>query len=347
MPTPHPPDDPGERLLDLLNGFAVSQIVCTAAQLELAEHLAAGPATLEQLAAATRAHAETLHRLLQACCLLGLARHDDTTGRYHATPLLELLGHDAPRSLSGVARLYGVEYFRAWSELLHTVRTGGSAFERSHGATLWSHLAADDQAAAAFAQAMTFNVRRHIPRILEAHDFSAAGTIVDVGAANGELLAAILSSYPSARGIAFDLPRVAERSGTVFEARGLAGRCQVVTGDFFEAVPAGGDLYLLKAVLHNWDDERAAWILRSCRAAMAPGARLLVIETPGPDPATGAAVRDELPLVMKDLWMMVLFGSRDRTAGEYVRLIEDAGFAEVGVVPGTANPALIQAIRRD
>jgi len=106
-------------------------------------------------------------------------------------------------------------------------------------------------------------------------------------------------------------------------------------------VPSGGDLYLLKAVLHNWDDERATRILGNCRAAMARGAHLLIIETPGPETTS------ELPLVMKDLWMMVLFGSRDRTAGEYMRLIENAGFAEVGVVPGTANPALIQTIRRD
>lgn len=341
MPIANQEDTRSERLLDLLNGFAISQIVCAAAQLEIPEHLAAGAATLEQLAAATHTQLEPLHRLMQAFGLLGLVRQDDGAGRYHATPLLELLGKDSPRSLSGVARLYGQEYFLAWGELLHTLRTGQSAFEHSHGTSLWHHLAANPQAAAAFAQAMTFNVKGHIPRILDAYDFATAAVIVDVGAANGELLAAILSSYPAARGIAFDLPRVAERSGTVFETRGLTHRCQVLTGDFFEAVPAGGDLYLLKAVLHNWDDEHATRILGNCRAAMPPGGRLLVIETPGPEAAS------ELPLVMKDLWMMVLFGSRDRTAGEYVRLIENTGFTEVGVVPGTGSPALIQATRRD
>jgi len=340
MPLVNQEDDRSERLLEMLNGFAISQIVSAAAQLEIPAHLAGEALTAEQLAARTDTHVEPLHRLAQAWCLLGLVRQDDVSGRYQGTPLLELLGRDSPRSLSGIATLYGQEYYRAWGELLHTVRTGRSAFEHHHRASLWSYLADHDQAATAFGHAMTFNARRHIPRILDSYDFSAASVIVDIGAANGELLAAILSNYPEARGIAFDLPRVAERSGTVFEERGLAHRCEVVTGDFFDAVPTGGDLYILKAVLHNWEDERATRILQNCRAAMSPGGRLLVIETPGP----GAS--NELPLVLKDLWMMVLFGGRDRTTSEYMKLVENAGFTEIGIVPGAGYPVLIQATRR-
>lgn len=341
MPLVNQEDDRSERLVEMLNGFAISQIVCAAAQLEVPDHLATGALTVEQLATLTDTQHEPLHRLVQAWCLLGLVRQDEDSARYHGTPLLELLGKDSPRSLSGIARLYGAEYYRAWGELLHTVRTGRSAFEQGHGTSLWNYLAGNDQASAAFGQAMTFNVRRHIPRILESYDFSTTKLIIDIGAADGELLMAILSSYPEVRGIAFDLPRVAERSGTVFEARGLAHRCKVATGDFFEAVPAGGDLYMLKAVLHNWDDGRATRILQNCRAAMSPGARLLIIETPGP------GTNNEWPLVLKDLWMMVLFGGRDRTTDEYLKLIENAGFTELGVVPGTGYPALIQATRRD
>lgn len=334
-------DNRSARLLEMLNGFAISQIVSAAAQLEIRDHLAAGAMTAEELAPRTDTQVEPLRRLLQAWSVLGLVQHDDA-GRYHSTSLLELFGNDAPRSLGGIARLYGVEYYRAWGELLHTVRTGRPAFDQHHRTSLWSYLADNDQAAAAFAQAMTFNVRRDIPRILESYDFSGARRIVDIGAANGELLAAILASDPRLRGVAFDLPRVGERSGTVFEDRGLADRCEVITGDFFEAVPAGGDLYLLKAVLHNWDDERAVRILHNCRAAMAPGNRLLIIEHAGP-----GGVSHELPLILKDLWMMVLFGGRDRTTSEYTRLLESAGFADSAIVPGPGSPALIEATRRD
>ena len=344
MPPINQEDDRSERLLEMLDGFAISQIVCAAAQLEIPEHLATGPLTAEQLAARTATQVEPLRRLMQAWCLLGLLRQDDDPGRHHGTPLLELLGKDSPRSLAGMARLYGQEYYQAWGQLLHTVRTGRSGFEHHHRASLWSYLAEHEEAATAFGRAMTFNVRRHIPRILESYDFSRAAVVVDIGAANGELLAAVLSAYPELRGIAFDLPRVGERSGTVFEDRGLTRRCDVVTGDFFEAVPAGGDLYMLKAVLHNWDDERAIRILRNCRAAMSPGGRLLVIESPRPGASTGAS--DELPLVLKDLWMMVLFGGRDRTTADYVKLIESAGFAEIEIVPGPGSPVLIQATHR-
>jgi orsellinic acid C2-O-methyltransferase len=328
-----------ERLLELLNGFAISQIVAAAAQLELQEHLAAGPLTAEQLAARTGTHA--LPRLLQAWRLLGLVQRDGELGPYRSTPLLEVLGVGSPLSLSGMAKLYGRVYYGAWGELLHAVRSGRSGFEQHHGATLWTYLAEHEETGNAFHHAMTFNMRRDIPRIIESYDFSTATVAVDVGAANGELLSAVLARYPAIRGIAFDLPRVAERSGTVFEERGLADRCRVVTGDFFEAVPAGGDLYILKSVLHNWDDESALRILRNCRAAMSPGGRVLIVEKPGP----GAS--NELPLVLKDLWMLVLFGGRDRTGAEYTQLVEQAGFAAVQIVPGTGSPMLIQAIRGD
>lgn len=343
MPLTNHEVDPSDPLFEMLDGFAISQIVSAAALLEIPEHLAAGARTAEQLATATHTHVEPLGRLMQAWRLFGLLLQDEVPGRYRGTPLLALLGSESPRSLSGMARLYGQEYYRAWGELLHTVRTGRSAFEQHHGTSLWSHLADNDQAARAFAQAMTFNVKRDVPRILDGYDFSGAKLVVDVGAASGELLAAILARYPGARGIAFDLPRVAARSSTVFEDRGLAHRCEVITGDFFEVVPAGGNLYLLKAVLHNWDDERAVRILQRCHAAMSPGSRLLIIENPGPE----AGASNELRSVMKDLWMMVLFGSGDRTISGYVKLAESAGFTEVDVVPGPGYPVLIQATRCD
>jgi hypothetical protein len=334
--------DPGDRLLEMLDGSAISQIVSAAALLEVPEHLAAGARTAEQLAAATHSHVEPLRRLMQAWCLFGLLEQDERPGHYRGTPALASLGGQSTRSLSGMARLYGQEYYWAWGDLLHTVRTGRSAFEHHHGTSLWGYLANHDQAAQAFAQAMSFNVKRDIPGILERYDFSGAKLVVDVGAANGELLAAILASYPDLRAIAFDLPRVSGRSGTVFEARGLVQRCEVMTGDFFESVPAGGDLYLLKAVLHNWDDERAIRILERCHAAMSPGSRLLIIENPGPEAETSSDPRT----VMKDLWMMVLFGSGDRTISGYRKLARSAGFTEVEIVPGPGHPALIQATRR-
>lgn len=330
-------DDPAGRIRAMLEGFMVSQIVTTAAVLDVPDHLADGPRTAEELAALTATDVDALRRVLRAWCALGLVQAD-ADGRYRGTALAAPLRAGAAGSLYGAARLCALEYFQAWGELLHSLRTGGSAFEHRHGRTLWQHLAGDEEAARAFAHAMSFNMGKALRPVLDGYDFSGAMVVADIGSATeAALLTAILARYPSVRGLAFDLPEPSRQCRAALEAAGLSDRCTVVAGDFLDGVPAGADVYVLQAVLHNWDDERAGRILRNCRAAMPPSGRLLVVEQP-----VGGEV-DGLRPALWDLDMMVLFGGRERTVEEYLRLIGSAGFGEVRVLPTGGALTLFEA----
>jgi hypothetical protein len=217
---------------------------------------------------------------------------EDTDGRFALTPLAEGLRTDAPGSLRAYAVMLGEDWhWRAWGELLHSVRIGQSAFEHTFGRDVFGYFGEHPEAARVFNAAMTSRTGQENAAVTAAYDWPA-GMIVDVGGGQGALLAAILARTPGARGVLFDLPHVVAAAGELIEGAGLTARCELVAGDFFERVPAGGDLYLLKRVIHDWDDGRAAAILRCCRAAMGErgSSRLLVIEhvlPPGNAPSWG------------------------------------------------------------
>ena len=327
-------------LMELAIGAMVGQAVHVAAKLGIADQLVGRPKTPAELAEATGTRADTLHRLLRALASRGVFA-ETADGRFALTPVAEGLRSDAPGSLRAYAVLLGEDWvWRAWGQLSHSVRTGQSALEHAFGRDVFAYLAEHPEAASVFDAAMTSRTRQEIDAVAAAYEWPAAGTIVDVGGGQGALLAAILARGPDLQGILYDLPHViaAARGGPI-DAAGLAGRCELAAGSFFERVPAGGDLYLLKRVIHDWDDERAAAILRNCRAAMSATARLLVVDhvlSPGNAPSLGKWL---------DLQMLVMTpGGRERDEAGFRALLSSAGLGLKRILPAGPTASLVEAV---
>jgi predicted O-methyltransferase YrrM len=321
---------PRDSLLGMTNAFQVSQAIYVAAILGIADLLEDRPKSVDELAEATGTHAPTLYRLLRALASVGI--FSETDGRFGMTPLAEYLHTDTPGSLRNIVMLIGQQpFWRSWGHLLHSVRTGESAFRELHGMVLWEYWAAHPEKAAVFDAAMTSLSSGVVDALVGSYDFSGTRTLADIGGGQGELLARILAAYPALRGILFDQPDVVRSAGALLERAGVADRCEVVGGSFFETVPAGADAYLLKSVIHDWDEEAAIEILRTCRAAMDEHGRLLVVERvirPGNDPD---------PAKFSDLNMLVIPGGRERSAEDFERLYAEAGF-EVSKTIHTGSP---------
>jgi hypothetical protein len=221
---------------------------------------------------------------------------------------------------------------------MHSVATGEPAFDHAHGVPFFEYMKAHAAVASSFNTVMTDQNAAAAQAVVEAYDFSGLGTLVDVGGGHGSLLAAILAAYPPLRGILYDLPHVVAGARATLEAAGIADRCAIIGGDFFERVPAGGDAYLLKHILHNWDDLRCAAILRAGRDAMPESGRLLVVETlipPGDEPSYGKYL---------DLEMLVLLPGRERTEAEYEKLLQATGFTLSRVIGTRSELSILEAI---
>jgi hypothetical protein len=328
---------PAATLGRLIVGFQVSQAIHVAAVLGIADLLADGPKTSDELAAETGVDAASLYRLLRALASVGVF-HEEEGRRFALTPIGEPLRSDVPGSLRGWAAFVGRPYFReAWSHLEHSIRTGENAFQHVHGTDVWSYRAERPEESAIFDRAMEALTGASNRALLDAYDFSRFGTVVDIGGGNGALLAALLIEYPTMQGIVFDQPHVVANAEALLEAGSVADRCKVVGGSFFEEVPAGGDAYAMKSIIHDWDDERATEILRVCRRAMAEEARVLLIERivgpPNEDPRTKFG----------DLNMLVAPAGRERTIEEWEALLESAGFRLVEATPTASGLAVIEA----
>jgi hypothetical protein len=305
-----------------------------AAKLRLADHVAAGKTGAGELAQATGMQPGPLSRLLRALASVGVFAEGEG-GRFQLTPLAQTL-RDAPGSQRGLAIMHGEEHYRAWGEVLHSLRTGGSAFEHVFGQPVFDFLASHPEQARVFDDAMVGVHGVETQAMLDAYDFSTFGTLVDVGGGNGSLLSAVLKQTPGLRGILYDLPHVVERARTGIEAAGLAGRCQTIGGSFFESVPPGGDGYLLRHIIHDWDDEKSLVILRHVRKVIPPAGKLVVVEgvvPPGNDPSF---------IKLLDMNMLVLPGGMERTEAEYRALYSAAGFALRRVVPTRCEVSVIE-----
>ena len=328
---------PPATLLQMMTGYWVSQALYVAAKLGVADLIDEGPRRVEELAAATQTDAPSLRRVLRALASVGVFTEvrPDT---FALTPLAALLRTGTPDSMRALAIMYAEEQYRAWGDVLHSVRTGEPAFEKQFGTSYFAYLAQHPGADRVFNEAMTGYTTQLVGAVVDAYDFSPFKTIVDVGGSYGTLLATILRSHPAARGILFDQPHVVAVAGEQLAAAGVAERCTTVGGDFFAEVPAGGDAYVLAQILHDWDDERSVAILRQCRRAMPAHGKLLVVELvlpPGEEPFFGKWL---------DLHMLVLAGARERTATEYEALFRATGFALARVVPTAAGPSVVEAM---
>jgi len=332
---------PGLALYQMSIGHYLSRALALAATLGIADLLADGPRDHHDLARACAADAPSLRRVLRLLASRGVFE-EQADGRFATTPLGELLRADVPGSMHASVLLFaGVPIQDSWKELEYCVRTGQPAFRRTDpGADPFTEMAKDPARAALFDRAMAAFAPQTAAAVAHAYDFSTFGAVTDVGGGNGSLLVGILRANPALRGTVFDQPHVAERARAQVEHAGLADRCEIVGGSFFERVPPGADAYMLKHVIHDWDDARAGAILGRCRDAMGADGTLLIVEGVYPEridrslESAGAAAND--------VNMLVCTGGRQRSEEEFRTLLGAAGFRLSRVVPTLARVGIIE-----
>jgi O-methyltransferase domain len=303
------------KMLGILAGSWIAQGCYALARLRIADAIGDGVAGVDEIAAATGTHPVALLRLLRALALAGLLQQPEA-GRFALTPASNLLREDVEGSVYLNALMQGDEVYRSFAEITHTLRTGEPAFAKVFGMPFYDYLDINPEAAHTFHESMG---AQQIPAGLAACDLTGVRTLVDVGGGNGALLAGVLADHPTMLGVLVELPEAVTVARPRLEA--VADRVSYAEGSFFDAVPAGGDAYVLCRVLHNWRDDAAAALLRRVRASMAPGARLIVLEEFLPE---GGAAASGAGIV--DLLMLVTLEGRDRTEGEYRALVAAAGF---------------------
>ena len=324
-------------VMQLATGFWVSQALYVAARLGVADLLSGSPRTSLELAKATKVHPQALYRLLRALASVRVFAEDEQ-GRFSSTPLSECIRTTTPGSLRPFVLIQGEpESWLSWGSLLHSVTTGVPAFDHVFGKPQFAYLAEHPEAARVFDEAMTSRSAAEIEDVLRSYDFSGSSCFVDVGGGHGALLRAVLHAYPHARGALFELPHVIESARRSLSECVGSQRCRLEAGDFFETIPGGFDVYLLKKVIHDWNDEQAIRILKNCRKAMAPHARLLLIELLVP---TG---NDPSFAKLLDLLMMIWPGGRERTAAEYRQILESADLRLMRIVPTQGLVSIIEA----
>jgi len=324
-------------LMAVARGYQRSQALAVAAELGIAD-LLGEPRSAADLAAATGTEATALYRLLRALASIGVF-HEDDERRFSLTAMGELLRRDHPASLDPAVRMFCADYqWRAWGELGYSVRTGGSAVVHTLGTDVWEHRRRDPAQAALFDAAMRTMATSYAAGVLAAHDFGAYSVVADVGGGTGAMLSAILAAHPGLHGILAEQPEVLSRAAHHLADAGVADRVRLVECDFFAAVPAGADAYVLLRVLHDWPDDDAARILRRVRAATGPTARLLVVDAvlgpPNEDPQA----------TFLDLMMLVSAGGRERTEAEWRALLADAGFRVERIVPAGPGRSVVEAV---
>ena len=327
---------PVQRMMRMLTGKWIAQAISVAATLGIADLLAGGPETVEQLAAASSVQADSLYRLLRALASLGIFAETED-GRFGLTPLAECLRSDAPDSIRNWARMLGLPLFwQSWGELLHSVKTGEGGLKKLFGVpNPFEYLAQHPEDAKVFDGAMSDMSRNHGPSIARAYNFGKFRKIVDVGGGHGALLISILRQHAGPRGVVFDLPHVIQGTQAAIAAAGLSDRCETAGGDLFESVPAGADAYLMRSIIHGFNNERALVILRNIRHSIDSGGRLLLVDfviPSGNEPSLGKLV---------DLQMLIMSESgRERTPAEFKDLLADGGF-RLGEIYATPSPQSI------
>ncbi|MDX3640007.1 methyltransferase [Streptomyces sp. MB09-02B] len=316
------------RLWQLAFGAMPAQVINAAVSLGVPDALAEGPRTSAQVARRTGAHEASMRRLLRGMAGMGMVEAQDGD-RYALTSMGRPLRSDVPDSLRGMVLLFaGDAMWRSWGDLTETVRTGRNAFERVHGLPYFDYFAERPEEYAVFNSAMGEDTRVAGRVLADGYDFSPYKTVVDVGGGNGALLTCLLQAHEGLRGIVFDRPEGVAQAPQALARAGLSDRCDVVAGDAFAGVATGGDLYVLKSVLHDWDDEHALTILRNCRTAVPDHGRLLVMEPLMPERAEDLGPAHGI--VTTDMDLLVTTGGRVRSEGDFAALFEAAGFRLTG-----------------
>lgn len=328
-------------LLETINSCEATQAIYAAVELRIPDLLANGPRSSENLAHASGAHAPSLHRLLRVLSAFDICQQNED-GTFELRPLGQCLRAEADYSLRSWALNWGRYLWPVWGNLLYSVQTGQSARQLVTGKEGFKPLEDEPERAAIFNQAMVELTRLTAQGVVRAYDFSGMKRIVDVGGGFGELLAVILKANPKARGVLFDLPHASEGARGHFESLGLAARCEFVTGDFFVSLPDGADAFVLKSIVHDWNDERSRLILGNCRRALAQGRRILLVERVVPEPV-GSSATDRL-IALSDLHMLVALGAQERTRAEFESLLRSAGLRLTRVIPAGPMFSILEAI---
>ena len=324
------------QMLQIISGFWISRAVYVIAKLGIPDLLKSGPKTAEELANATKMHAPSLYRVLRALASVGVVSSQGE--QFALTPLSETLVTDAPGSLRWftVSEL-GQEHYPAWGNLMQSVKTGDIAFDQFFGVDIWTYFQQNPEDAAVFNDSMTGVTAAANEEIMTKYDFSGFKKVVDIGGGHGGLITSILKKNSHVRGVLFDAPQVIEGARPKIEAAGLADRCETVSGDFFKSVPAGGDAYVMKWIIHDWDDQKAITILRNCRNEMRPNGKLILVDCVVPE--------TNEPHFSKfiDLNMLVMTGGKERTKEEFEQLLADAGFKLLRVIPTDVPTSIVEA----
>jgi orsellinic acid C2-O-methyltransferase len=328
------------QLVELIGGNWATQAIGVAAQLGLADHVAAGVIGVEALARTCACDAPALHRLLRGLAALGVLRLDGD-GRCSLTASGELLRRDAPLSLNAHAQWWSQQAWAVWSDLLGSVRTGQSTREREHGHKGFDHLDADAESARLFHRSMAELTRLVAADLATSPALPPSGVVMDLGGGHGELLAEVLRARPALRGVLFDLQHAVEGGQAHLRDAGVAERVTVTSGDFFEALPRPVDVVLLKSVLHDWNDRDAVRILRRAREALAAQGRVLLIERVMPDVVEDRP--EHRTAARSDLNMLVGLGGCERTAADYDALLSSAGLSRARMLPAAAAFSVIEA----
>jgi hypothetical protein len=330
---------PSQQLDQMITGYWTSQAIYAAAKFGIADLLKDGPRRVDELAESSSTNADALYRLLRALASIGVFS-ESSPKEFSLTPLAEPLRSDVDGSKRALALMSGDEQYRAWGEIVYSIQTGNTAFEKVFGKPIFDYLSEKPEKARIFDAAMTGIHGRETGDVLDAYDFSGVEVLADIGGGNGSNITSILKQYPTMKGVLFDLPHVVERSRERVEAAGLLDRCQLIGGNFFESVPEGADAYLMRHIIHDWDDEKSLTILRNCHAVMPADGKLLVVESvipPSNQPFAGKFL---------DLVMLLIPGGKERTESEYRAIYGEAGFELTRIVPTNTELSIVEGVKQ-
>lgn len=330
---------PEATLSQMLFGALMQKSIYVAAKLGIADLLAEKSQTAEELAAQTETHAPSLYRVLRTLASVGIFA-ENADRKFELTPIAALLRESASNSMRDFALLMGGEWhWRIFSELMHSVKTGRTAQEKACGVELFEFLAQNPADEETFNRAMTSHSLASVPAIVEAYDFSGVGKLVDIAGGHGILLAGILKANPQVQGVLFDLPSVIEGTSEWLEKEGVGNRVELTSGDFFESVPPSADVYVMKHIIHDWDDERSIKILQNIRSVMNENGKVLIVEMVIPEG------NEPSPSKILDLQMLIGTGGKERTKDEYRKLLEASDFRLTKFVPTKSPLSIIEGER--
>jgi hypothetical protein len=326
-------ESPKQELFSLISGYKTTQALYVVAKLGIADHLVRGPKRAEELAKEVGANSKALFRLMRHLAALGIFTQDESR-KFGLAPLGELLCTENPESMRYGAIFAGEENYRATGNLLHSVLTGETAFNHLYGKGHFEWMAENADASSIFNKAMAQSLRR-LENPVESYDYSGKRLIVDVGGGRGDLITSVMQANPTLKGILFDLPQGIGEAPSLLKTKGVADRCQIITGSAFDSIPAGGDVYILSRVLHDWPDDKAATILANCRKAIKEDGTLLIRDNVLSD--------NDVQGSTLDVTMLIMTGGEERTESEWENLLQSTGFALTRVYRKEGKLDLVEA----